>query len=296
MADVKVIAYFMHESEQTAAAGAVKNPRVTDSYVVGEIDESKVAALEQMGLIVERVPPPIANPLDGLGPAFELKGPRATRRAAAAPIATGPPVVDPNNAQFYLLRLSGPMLREYRDRLVAAGIYPSERLGPATYVAKISPAQLPAAQALDFVTGLTVYGVAETEMASSTLGTPESAPAPPSSATPIKAFDVQLHDPADLPQALAAVAQLNVTIAGAKGRKIRFYVLETDADAAVAQVRALAAVRKVEPYIACCSESMPLPPVPRSHSSPKPALDKRSRSPIRDWTMSIPTSPAASPA
>jgi subtilisin family serine protease len=187
--------------------------------------------------------------LDGLGPAFELKGPRATRRAAAAPIATGPPVVDPNNAQFYLLRLSGPMLREYRDRLVAAGIYPSERLGPATYVAKISPAQLPAAQALDFVTGLTVYGVAETEMASSTLGTPESAPAPPSSATPIKAFDVQLHDPADLPQALAAVAQLNVTIAGAKGRKIRFYVLETDADAAVAQVRALAAVRKVEPYI-----------------------------------------------
>ena len=249
MGDIRVIAYFMHEHEQTAVASAVKNAQVTDSYVIGEIDESTVSSLEQLGVIVERLPPAPTNPLEGLAPAFELKGARATRRAEAAPVAMGPPVVDPNNTQFYVLRLSGPLLREYRDRLVAAGIYPSERLGPATYVAKISPAQLPTAQALEFVTGLTVYGAAETEMATSALGTPESAPAPPSNATPMKAFDVQLHDPADLPQAQAAVAQLHVSIAGAKGRKIRFYVLETNADAAVAQVRAISAVRKVEPYV-----------------------------------------------
>jgi len=249
MADVKVIAYFMHEHEQSAAASAVKNAQVTDSYVIGEIDEAKVADLERAGLIVERLRQPAANPTEGLAPAFELKGARAMARAETAAIPIGPPVVDPNESQFYLVQLSGPLLQEYRDRLAAAGIYPSERLGPATYVAKISPAQLPAVQALEFVTGLTVYGAAETELATSAFGTREAAPAPPASATPMKTFDVQLHDSADLPQVLAAVAQLPVLIAGAKGRKIRFHVLETDAGARVAQIRAIAAVRKVEPYI-----------------------------------------------
>jgi serine protease AprX len=249
MADVKVIAYFMHEHEQTAAASAVKNPQVTDSYVIGEIDETRVADLEQAGLIVERVRPPVANPLEGLGPIFELKGARARRRAETAGVVLDAPVVDPNQPQFYLLRLSGPLLREYRIRLVAVGVYPSERLGPATYVARISPAQLPAVQALEFVTGLTVYGVAATEMATSTFGAREAGPPPPAGPTPIKTFDVQLHDAVDLPQVLASIAQLNLSIAGAKGRKIRFYVLETDADAKAAQIRAIPAVRKVEPYI-----------------------------------------------
>jgi serine protease AprX len=249
MADVRVIAYFMHEHEQTAAAAAVKNGRVTDSYVVGDIDESKVPDLEQAGLIVERMQPRSANPLEGLGPAFELKGARATRRSESAVVAMGGPVVDHTQPQFYLIRLAGPLVREDRDRLTAVGVYPSERVGPGTYIAKIAPAQLPAVQALDFVAGLTVYGPAETEMASSTFGTPGAAPAAPTAATPMKIFDVQLHDPADLPQVLAAVAQLNVAIGGAKGRKIRVYVLETQADARVAQIRALSAVRKVEPYI-----------------------------------------------
>ena len=249
MADVKVIAYFMHEREQTAAAGAVRNAQVTDSYVIGEIDESKVADLESAGLIVERVLPPVSNPVEGLGRAFELKGARAMRRAGSAPVAIGPPVVDPNRPQFYLMRLAGPLLREYRDRLKAAGVEASERLAAATYVVKISPAQLPAVQALEFVTGLTVYGAAETEMATSAFGAPEAAPVPPASATPMQTFDVQLHDPADLPQVLAAVTALGVSVAGAKGRKIRFYALETEAAAKIAQIRAIPAVRKVEPYI-----------------------------------------------
>ena len=45
------------------------------------------------------------------------------------------------------------------------------------------------------------------------------------------------------------MAKLSVSIAGAKGRKIRFYVLETDADATVAQVQAIPAVARSSPYI-----------------------------------------------
>ena len=64
MADVKVIAYFMHEHEQNAATTAVKNARVTDSYVIGDIDETKVADLQRAGLIVERMRPAPPNPVD----------------------------------------------------------------------------------------------------------------------------------------------------------------------------------------------------------------------------------------
>ena len=249
MADVKVIAYFMHEHERTAAAAAMRSPQTTESYVIGEIDETRVGDLERAGLIVERLQPAVANPVEGLGRVFELRGTRAMRRAGAPPRPAGPPVVDPDAAQFYLIRLAGPLLREYRDRLAAAGVEPSERIGPSTYVVWIAPAQLPAVQALEFVTGLTVYGPAETELATSALGARLPAPAPPAAATPMQTFDVQLHDPEDLAEVHDEVAQTGVIIAGAKGRKIRFYVLESDAPARLAQIRALSGVRKIEPYI-----------------------------------------------
>jgi hypothetical protein len=128
-------------------------------------------------------------------------------------------------------------------------VYLLERVGPATYIAKVSPTQLSAAQSLEFVTGLSVYGAAATEMATSAFGTRDAAAAPPNSATPMKTFDAQLHDATDLPEVLAAIAQLSLPIAGAKGRKIRFYVLEAEVGAKVPQVKALVGVKKVEPYI-----------------------------------------------
>jgi hypothetical protein len=99
MADIKVIAYFMHEHEQAAATAAVKNARITDSYVIGEIDETRVGDLQQAGLIVERLRPPVSNLLEGLAPMFELKGARATHRAETADVPVELTVVDPNQSQ-----------------------------------------------------------------------------------------------------------------------------------------------------------------------------------------------------
>ena len=44
----------MHEHERTAAASAIRDAQITDSYVIGEIDEANVPGLEHAGLIVER--------------------------------------------------------------------------------------------------------------------------------------------------------------------------------------------------------------------------------------------------
>jgi subtilisin family serine protease len=145
--------------------------------------------------------------------------------------------------------VSGPVLREYRQKLDALGVKLTERIAPSTYLAKLAPGQINGVKALNFVSGLTVYGATESELATSTLGTPSMAPAPPTAGTPMRTFDAQLHDPADLPQAVAAVQALGLSIAGAKGRKIRFYVLETGVSQTLPQVRAIPEIKKVEPYI-----------------------------------------------
>ena len=52
-----VIAYVMHEAERDLAAQQIENAQVTDSYVIGDIDEDRVEELEQAGLVVDELPP-----------------------------------------------------------------------------------------------------------------------------------------------------------------------------------------------------------------------------------------------
>ncbi len=77
-----------------------------------------------------------------------------------------------------------------------------------------------------------------------------SDPAPQTGSHRILTFDVQLHDPADLAVAVQRIKTQGLLIAGAKGRKIRFHVMEdANLGASLAAVRAIPQVRKVEPYI-----------------------------------------------
>jgi serine protease AprX len=250
MADTRVIAYFMHEHEQAAAAATLRNAQTTDSYVVGDLDDAQIADLERRGLIVQRLDTPAADltPTAELVRSVELRTFRAARRAREVPKPLEQ-VVDPNRSNYYLLQISGPLLREYGEQLKTAGVTLSERVGRSTYVTKLDPAQIGPVKELGFVTGLTVYGETETELAASALGMRAEAPAPPTGSSRMSTCDVQLHDPAGLADALAVMKALGLAVAGAKGRKIRFFVLEDDAPRVLAQVRAIPHVKKVEPYI-----------------------------------------------
>ncbi len=53
MADKTVIAYFMHEVERDAARNMLSGAEVTESYVLGTIDEGRIPDLERQGLIVQ---------------------------------------------------------------------------------------------------------------------------------------------------------------------------------------------------------------------------------------------------
>jgi hypothetical protein len=57
MATKHVIAYAMHETELAAAGPIVENAQWTASYVIGDVDEDRIAELEQAGLVVDEVAP-----------------------------------------------------------------------------------------------------------------------------------------------------------------------------------------------------------------------------------------------
>jgi hypothetical protein len=57
MATKHVIAYVMHVAERDLAARQVENAQVTDSYVIGDIDEERIQEFEGAGLVVDEVAP-----------------------------------------------------------------------------------------------------------------------------------------------------------------------------------------------------------------------------------------------
>lgn len=63
IAKKRVIAYFMHENEKEAAVRELASAEVTDSFVVGDIEE-EIASLHSQGLILQepKTRPSIAEP------------------------------------------------------------------------------------------------------------------------------------------------------------------------------------------------------------------------------------------
>jgi serine protease AprX len=253
MAKKRICAYFMHEHELAEAQKRMTNVDSTDSYLVGEIEENEIAELEKKGLIVQKVD--VAERQET--PTAELArsvGLRSARVAAAAPTVAPPtpagPVYDPNQTNFYLLQIDGPLLPKYRQQLQDIGVKLSEKVGRGTYVIKLDPAQISPVKALPFVIGLTLYGSTETELAAGSMAARSAAPLPQTGSMRMLTFDVQLHDPADLQQVVAAINARGLQVAGAKGRKIRFYVLEdANLDATITALRAIPQVNRIEPYV-----------------------------------------------
>src|SRR5262245_8011441 len=56
MATKRILAHYMHESEAQVALQRLSSPQDSGSYVIGDVDDSAIPALEQAGLIVEELP------------------------------------------------------------------------------------------------------------------------------------------------------------------------------------------------------------------------------------------------
>jgi subtilisin family serine protease len=215
----RVIAYAMHEQEFAEISNRISNAEYTDSYVIGELSDEEIRELEANSIVVEPLAPPSTARTPG-DVARELHRSHTastgrTMRTTAAPPAMPP--FDPTQPNPYLIRLAGPLLETWRERLQTESIQLLEYFPENSYSALLDLAQLQAARDLDFVDEVHAYGPEETD----TTMVAAAAPAPGVPPVPMT-YDIRLHS-AD--GRAAVVSWLNqqgdVTIEGETGRKIR---------------------------------------------------------------------------
>ncbi|MGW6912849.1 S8 family serine peptidase [Kitasatospora sp. NPDC054939] len=155
---MRVIAYYMHESEEAAALSILGNSSSTGSFVVGDAQESDLPRLEQAGLTVDR--------LDGDGRAessplarslIAAPGSAAFSAAEAAPEAEAIPL-DPGTPGQWVLRLGEPLLEAYREQIRATGTVLQQAFPSRAYLVTATPEQAETVVNLPFVKSVERYG------------------------------------------------------------------------------------------------------------------------------------------
>jgi serine protease AprX len=223
MAQVTVIAHFMHENEEAAAAQTLANPTMTPGFIVGTLDDSEIQALEQQGVIVEVLE---TDPVD--------LGPQPLRRRPAALRDSGPMPYNPTDPDYYQVWLEGPMLETRKLELMNFNVELHERLPDGSMVLRIPPDQVDPVSNLSYVRGFQLYGRNAPATNQRTAGqrrrdqsrgsrTPAPTPALPAEQN---VYDVILHREEDRAQLEHWLATQNVTILGVSRRKIRIELPE----------------------------------------------------------------------
>lgn len=244
MAKQRVIAYFMHESEANAARPMLQNAEETESFFVGEIEESDLPAMKAAGLIVQDLSlsgEPLTEAREvkvqpsGLLGGIDFSGPRA-----AAP-------QDPSSPRFYQLVLSGPMLEPWRMELAEHGVRITDRLRqPFTVVARIPPMQVGAVSALPFVTAVTMMDGEDSRPRESDVASFRA-----SEGTGVRAmipYDVILHEAESAGAVRQWLRDRHVEIGASGGTKFRIYLPEDSAT--LFELSDVSEVAFVEPYVA----------------------------------------------
>ncbi len=188
MGNKRIIAYFMHEHEQAHALSLMPQGQTTESYVIGEIDEAQIPALETAGIICHEV----AKSRKAETPGMMFESRTAGARAGAPGIggapgfggAAGLPPVSRSArtgaAQVYLIQLQGPLLEEWRTQLSALGVNLLEYVPPGAYTARLTTGQIASVSQLSFVGSVDEYGPRDT---GPVVGLESAAPPPRPAAT-----------------------------------------------------------------------------------------------------------------
>jgi subtilisin family serine protease len=237
MATKRIIAYFMHENEQYAAEQEMSPFRSTDSYVIGNIDETQIAGLESKGLIVQELSDASQPPLADLSPALATAGARSRMETPSVDL-------DPTQPGIYTIRLAGPLLEEWRDQLAVQGVQIIESIGPQHYTALLQPDQVAPLRSLDFVTQISLHADSEKNppIPKARAGSP-----PHPGVERVRTYDIRLRDPANADTVLSFLSQRDVLVAGTRGRKIRIHLKEESP--VLAELGAMPDVYEIQEFV-----------------------------------------------
>ncbi|HEY6688209.1 MAG TPA: S8 family serine peptidase [Propionibacteriaceae bacterium] len=217
-----VIAYVMHETERTLAAQRVENAQVTDSYVIGDIDEDNIEELERAGLVVDELAP--------AGRPRTAAMARDTMSAETGVQGWQPgeddeiPPPQPATPTQWLVSLSNPLMSEMREAIAETGAVLNEYVPDHAYVATATPEQAAELINLPFVRDVERYGPSKTGPIVLTADSGDLGVGPVA-----RMWDLWLSDGSVRTQVLSWLEQNDVEIEGAGGRRIRL-VLPDDSD------------------------------------------------------------------
>jgi serine protease AprX len=254
MSRKRVIVYVMHENEVAAALRAVTEPEQTESFVLGEAEDSDIDELRKQGLIVQV--------LDEEELSGSMKEGAVTVRIAAVPsratfaqqrvwaerVSKDVPHV--GNLNVYLLQLKGPLIDKWRDTLEAVGVEFLESVPPYSFTAKLAPELIHQVDALPFVNRIRLYDSADTMAYRQVMAERHGeVAAPPAKfvGASMLTYDVRLHSDKDVVTVQNWLADHNVAMAGAKRKKFRIYALE--GSPVVEELAALPEVAIIEEYV-----------------------------------------------
>jgi serine protease AprX len=224
MAKKRVTAFYMHEAERNAAESVMTSTLATDSFAVGEIEESDIARLQAQGVIIKEDTLPTTE--EGATVSSFRQSPSTFSFAAGKVAELALNDALPAAVDFYTIVLRGPLLEPWRQRLDAAGITLISRERYRTYKARLTAPQVTLLNSFDFVESVTWITPAQATPLQVTQSVVTGPGLVPTNGLKMLTFDVRLHLPADRAKIVQWLQDHNVTISGASGRKIRFFALE----------------------------------------------------------------------
>ena len=259
----KVKAYSLHEEEGDLLNNMIKekkitNQKKTDSFVIGDMDENDISHLQKQGLIVQVIEEkPIAKTPGAEAKMFNsmIKNRSSLRDTAITDERTiidlNSVSVDDTEPQYYLLKIDGPLLEEYRKVLENNNIILLEYIPTNNYTTKLTKDQFGIINNLNFVKSVSLYSPEDSGPVTSSQAIllPSAESISSKQKGKMKTFDIKLHtnDQEDRKKVQDWLGQHKINIAGSGGRKIRIYLL-SDSDL-LWRITELPQVSLLEEYI-----------------------------------------------
>jgi hypothetical protein len=252
MPKVKVIAHVMHETERDLAETLVKAEQVTEAFVAGEIEESDISALEDQGIIVQRIEQTINSEFGtnllrnttrmlpkSLPPDSQV-GKSTGYLESLASTATN----KITSQRYYNITSFGPLLEVRKNQLQSLGADVIELLPDSSMVVRLPSETITAIESLPWVQSAIETTTEESlplvdEVASARTG--------PSNAVGIVTYDILVHEEAAVSSVETWLVSKGVQIIGKGRTKIRIVV--PDDSSIPTEVGALPEVFDVEPWI-----------------------------------------------
>ncbi|MFD2938546.1 S8 family serine peptidase [Flavobacterium notoginsengisoli] len=227
MTKKKIIAYYINEAERDYIYKYLEVKKVTDSFLIGDIDENGEKDLVDFGIIlrsIERLHDEQFYKEDlFLYRTFFSDWDYSTERwrdyfniKAIFPA-------------YFSLRILGPLLEEYSDYLNINGIAITEFRYPDLYVVRIESQEVFATlRDSDFIENIIPITIWSTPLTLLYKFREKGSDDLKKLGKQMLTYDVLLHREEDMEEFLSFLEQRNIAVAGHDGIKVRIYLLESE--------------------------------------------------------------------